>query len=68
VALIGSTLRRGGRLLVSVDGRERTVRVRGRAHRRVRIFTSRRLRSGRHVLRVRVLDGTVEIDGAAVTA
>lgn len=63
VALIGRRLPRGGRVRVTVDGRGRVLRLRGRSrHRRV-LLARRGLRPGRHELRVRWLGGgPVEID------
>ncbi|MBA2420560.1 MAG: fibronectin type III domain-containing protein [Thermoleophilaceae bacterium] len=67
LALIGRRLPRGGRLRVTIDGRSRTVRLRGRPrHRRV-LFTSTRLRSEHHRVRlVAVGGGPVELDAVAV--
>ena len=63
VALIGRRMRRGGGLRVSIDGRRRVLRLRGRPrHRRV-LLARRGLGPGRHVLRLRALGGgPVEID------
>jgi hypothetical protein len=67
VALIGRRLPRGGRLRVKIDRRTRTVRLRGTPrHRRV-LFTSRRLRSGVHGVRVTAVGGgPVELDAVGV--
>jgi uncharacterized protein DUF4430 len=66
VALIGRKLRRGGRLRVTIDGRSRTVRTRGRSGHRSVLWVSPRLRSGAHVLRLRTLGGgPVELDAVA---
>jgi hypothetical protein len=66
VALIGRKLARGGRLRVTIDGRSRTVRVRGRSGHRSVLWVSPRLRSGTHVLRLRSLGGgPVELDAVA---
>jgi hypothetical protein len=63
VALIGRRARRGGRIRVSIDGRSRVLRLRGRPRHREVLFERTRLRSGRHVLRVRFLGGgPVDID------
>lgn len=66
VALIGRRLRRGGRLRVTVDGRSRVVSFRGRPRFKRVLFTSRRLRAGRHSLRLSTLGGSpVELDAVA---
>jgi hypothetical protein len=66
VALIGRKLRRGGRLRVTVDGRSRTIRARGRTGHRSVLWVSKRLRSGTHTLRLRSLGrGPVELDAVA---
>jgi hypothetical protein len=66
VALIGRKLGRGGRLRVTIDGRSRTIRTRGRGGHRSVLWVSPRLRSGAHVLRLRSLGGgPVEFDAVA---
>ena len=66
VALIGRKLARGGRLRVTIDGRSRTLRVRGRSRHRSVLWVSPRLDSGAHVLRLRSLGGgPVELDAVA---
>ena len=66
VALIGRKLSRGGRLRVTVDGRSRTLRVRGRTGHRSVLWVSRKLRPGSHSLRLRSLGrGPVELDAVA---
>jgi len=66
VALIGRKLARGGRLRVTIDGRSRTFRARGRTGHRSVLWVSPRLRSGSHVLRLRSLGGgPVELDAVA---
>jgi hypothetical protein len=66
VALIGRRLARGGRLRVTVGGRSKVVRLRGRSAPRSVLWTSRRLRSGTHTLAVRSLGrGRVELDAVA---
>lgn len=66
VALIGRRLPNGGKLRVNIDGRLRTISVRGRPrHRRV-LYTSRRLRLKSHRLRVTAVGGgPVELDAVA---
>jgi hypothetical protein len=66
VALIGRKLRNGGRLLVSVDGHRKRLRLRGRPRQRSLLYLSAPRRSGRHSLRLQALgDGPVEIDAVA---
>jgi hypothetical protein len=66
VALIGRKLARGGRLRVTIDGRSRTLRARGRTPHRSVLWVSRRLVPGSHVLRLRLLGGgSVELDAVA---
>jgi hypothetical protein len=66
VALVGRELRRGGRVRVSVEGRSRVLRLRGRPRDRSVLWTSRRLGDGPHVLRVRYLGGgPVDLDAVA---
>jgi hypothetical protein len=66
VALIGRKLAKGGRLRVTIDGRSRTVRARGRSAHRSVLWVSPKLRSGSHVLRLRSLGGgPVELDAVA---
>ena len=66
VALIARKLNRGGRLRVTVDGRSRTLRVRGRTGHRSVLWVSRKLGSGAHTLRLRSLGGgPVELDAVA---
>jgi hypothetical protein len=68
VALIGRELRRGGRLRVTVDGRSRMLRTRGRSGHRDVLWVSRRLKDGSHTLRLRSLGGgPVELDAVAVS-
>ena len=66
VSLIGRKLAKGGRLRVTLDGKSRTLRLRGRSGPRTVLWTSSRLRSGSHLLRVRTLGGgPVELDAVA---
>jgi hypothetical protein len=66
VALIGRKLAKGGRLRVTVDGRTRTLRVRGRTRPRDVLWVSRKLKPGAHALRLRSLGGgPVELDAVA---
>jgi hypothetical protein len=66
VSLVGSKLRKGGRLRVTLDGRSRVLRLRGATVPRATLWTSRRLRPGRHMLRIRALrGGPVQLDAVA---
>jgi hypothetical protein len=66
VALIGRKLRAGGRLRVTVDGRSKTLRLRGRSGHRSVLWVSRKLRPGAHRLQLRSLGGgPVELDAVA---
>jgi hypothetical protein len=66
VSLIGRRIRKGGRLRVSVGGRSKVLNLRGRSAPRQVLWTSRRMRDGGHVLRIRTLGGgPVEVDAAA---
>ena len=66
VAVIGRRLEKAGRLRVTVDGRSRVVSLRGRPRFRTVLFTSRRLRAGRHTVRATTLgDVPVELDAVA---
>ena len=66
VALIGRKLPKGGRLRVTLDGRSRTLRLRGRSAPRGVLWTSRQLQPGAHSLGIRTLGrGTVELDAVA---
>jgi len=66
VALIGRKLVNGGRLRVTVDGKSRTLRVRGRTGHRSVLWVSPTLDAGAHVLRLRSLGGgPVELDAVA---
>jgi hypothetical protein len=66
VSLIGRKLAKGGRLQVTLDGKSRTLRVRGRSGPRTVLWTSSRLKAGSHLLRLRTLGGgPVELDAVA---
>ena len=66
VSLVGRKLRQGGRLRVTLDGKSRTLKLRGRSRARSLLWNSPRLRPGSHVLRVRTLGGgSVELDAVA---
>jgi hypothetical protein len=66
VSLIGRRLAKGGRLKVTLDGKSRTLRLRGRSGPRTVLWTSPRLKAGSHRLRVRTLGGgPVELDAVA---
>ena len=64
--LVGRKLRNGGRLRVTIDGRRKAVRLRGRSPHRSVIWTSPKLAPGSHSLVLRTLGGgTVELDAVA---
>jgi hypothetical protein len=66
VSLIGRRLPKGGRVRVTVGGRGKVVNMRGRSAPRRVLWTSRRMRAGAHVLRIRSLGGgPVELDAVA---
>jgi hypothetical protein len=66
VSLISRRMPKGGRLRVSVDGRGKVLNVRGRSGPRRVLWTSRGMRDGAHVLRIRSLGGgPVEVDAVA---
>ena len=66
VSLIGRKLPEGGRARVTVDGRSKVLRLRGKGRLRSVLFTSRRLKPGSHMIRVRALGKSpVEIDAVA---
>jgi Fibronectin type III domain len=66
VSLISRRMPKGGRLRVTVGGRSKVVNLRGRSGSRRVVWTSRRMRDGAHVLRIRSLGGgPVEVDAVA---
>jgi hypothetical protein len=66
VSLIGRKVAKGGRLRVTLDGKSRTLRVRGRSGARTVLWSSSRLKAGSHLLRLRTLGGgPVELDAVA---
>jgi hypothetical protein len=66
ISLIGRKPTNGGRLQVTVDGKSRTLRVRGQRTPRTVLWTSPRLRAGVHTLRIRSLGGgPVVLDAVA---
>jgi hypothetical protein len=66
VSLISRRLPKGGRLRVTVGGRSKVLSLRGRSAFRQVLWTSRRMRDGGHVLRIRSLGGgPVEVDAVA---
>ena len=68
VSLVGRRLANGGRLRVTLDGKSKVVRVRGRSGHRTVLWESAGLGAGRHVLSVRTLGGgPVELDAVAPT-
>ena len=66
VELIGSKLPKGGRLLVTIDGHRKRLRLRGRRHSRALLYLSAARKSGRHHLTLKALGGgAVQIDAVA---
>jgi hypothetical protein len=66
VSLVGRRLAKGGRLRVTLDGKPRTLRLRGGSGPRSVLWTSPRLRPGSHLLRLRTLGGgPVVLDAVA---
>ena len=66
VSLISRRMPKGGRLRVTVGGRNKVVNLRGRSGARRVLWTSRRMRNRAHVLRIRSLGGgPVEVDAVA---
>jgi hypothetical protein len=66
VALIGRKLPGGGRLRVTIDGRDQVLRLRGRSAHRSVLWVSRPVKGGAHTLRFRsVGGGPVELDAVA---
>ena len=69
VGLVARGSRRSGRIELRVAGRSRVVDLRETLGYRRVVFRSRVLRPGRHVLRVRTLDGGVaDVDAFGVRA
>ncbi len=67
LALIGRRLPKGGKLRIKIDRGSRTVRLRGTARHRRMLFTSKRLRSRLHRVRVTAVGGgPVEVDAVGV--
>jgi hypothetical protein len=67
VLLVSRKLRFGGRMRVTIDGRSKTVDLRGRTRFRRVVFRSRPLRDRAHRLRIEALDSRpIELDGIAV--
>ena len=67
VALIARRSPRGARLVVTVGARRRAISLRGPDRFRRVVFRSRELRPGRHLLRLRTLDGGIaDLDGIGV--
>ena len=65
-ALIGRKLRGGGRMRVTIDGRSKVLRLRGKGKQRSLLYLSAAKRSSRHRLRLEALGGgPVEIDAIA---
>ena len=66
VSLISRRMPKGGRVRLTVGGRSKVLSLRGRSGPRRVLWTSRRMRDGAHVLRIRSLGGgPVEVDAVA---
>jgi hypothetical protein len=66
VSLVGRKLPRGGRLRVTLDGKSRTLRLRGRSALRTVLWSRQGLAPGGHRLVLRALGrGPVEVDAVA---
>jgi hypothetical protein len=66
VSLISRRIPKGGRLRVTAGGRSKVVNLRGRSAPRQVLWTSRGMREGAHLLRIRSLGGgPVEVDAVA---
>ena len=66
IAVIGTRLRGGGRMLVTLDGlHPQTISAAGAPALRI-VLTARQVHERSHVLRIRVLSGTVEIDALGI--
>jgi hypothetical protein len=66
VALIGRRLPKGGKLRVTLGGKKKVLRLRGRSPHRSVLWVSRRMAPGSHVLKLRSLGGgPVELDAVA---
>jgi hypothetical protein len=66
VALVGRRLANGGRLLLTIDGHRKRLKLRGKPRSRSLLYLSVPRKSGRHRLSLRVLGGgPVEIDAVA---
>ena len=69
VALVGRRLRRGGRLKITVDGRSKVIRLRGRGRFHSVLYRTAAMRPGSHRLLLKALDDSrpVELDAVAVS-
>jgi hypothetical protein len=66
VALVGRKLRNGGRLLLTIDGHRKVLKLRGKPHQRSLLYLSASRKSKRHRLRLKALGGgPVEFDAVA---
>ena len=69
LALIGERAAPGGVVRITLDGRSRVIRLRARGRVQTRrVIYSRSVRAGRHRLTVRVMSGTVTLEGVAILA
>jgi len=66
VALVGRKLRTGGRLLLTIDGHRKVLKLRGKPQQRSLLYLSASRKNGRHSLRLKALGGgPVEFDAVA---
>jgi phosphatidylinositol-3-phosphatase len=68
LALIGERTSGGGRVRVTLDGRSHTIRLHSSRRRVRQVVFSEKLRSRTHRLTVRVLSGTVALEGVAISS
>ncbi len=67
LAIIGERWPHGGRIRVTIDGRSRTITLHARRRRDRQVLYRANLRPGRHRITIRVLRGTVALEGLAIT-
>ena len=67
LAIIGERWRQGGRIRVTIDGRSRTISLHAKRRRDRQVLYRLNLRPGRHRITIRVLRGTVALEGLAIS-
>ncbi len=67
LAIIGERWRQGGRIRVTIDGRARTISLHAKRKRDRQVLYRAQLRAGRHRITIRVLRGTVALEGLAIS-